>query len=294
MRITDVLLGNLLLEYKETKVRGILNNKNLMDALQKRAESGGDHQAKNLITRQEQDPEDKLVHPAENILRSLAEADPTDNSIYLNWILNRYKDGQFMLEDISRIKADLADFDRLKGQLPQKDINAYKSVTDLRKALSDADQEGEVRSARQEKKEIVDRIKRQEIDVIMDEGNFLVVSPKTPEASNYLGWWTGYTKQSGLEWCTLNRKPLPNYAPDDWNQTDSYNSRGTLYQIIVNHGSPNVRSFQIHYEDGQFMNEQNQPIDQDDIEMLSEIPAYKKFLELLVNKYYSQYFTDSE
>lgn len=285
MKVTDVLLGHILLEYKETKVRGILNNKGLMDAIQKRAESDS-----SANFRPEADPEGELVHPAENVLRSLAEADPTANSQYLNWVLNRYKDGNFMMEDVPRINVDLQDFEKFKNQMPSKDINTYKSLSELLDALDSAKEQGQEKSARQEKSEVVDRIKNNEIDVVIKEGNFMVLSPKTPEASNYLGFWTGRK----LRWCTLNHKPLPNYAPDGYNRTERYNSEGVLYQIIVNHGSPNVRSFLIHYESSQFMNEDNIQIEQDDIEMLSEIPAYKEFLNFLINKYYGKYFTDEQ
>lgn len=67
------------------------------------------------------------------LTRILAKAGPE----YIQWIARQYVNGQFKMEDIPQVKANLDAFRQLTkaNALPSKDINSFKSLMDLRIAL---------------------------------------------------------------------------------------------------------------------------------------------------------------
>ena len=76
-------------------------------------------------------------------------------------------------------------FDKYQSQLKKKDINQYSSFSELEKALSPF-------KTKEQEKEL-----EKQVDKIYEDNDFLVVSPKTQEASCAYG--------SGTKWCTTQR-----------------------------------------------------------------------------------------
>lgn len=140
---------------------------------------------------------------------------------YIQWIVKQYIEGRFKLEDRTRIKDELEEFDRVRSQLEQKDINQYKTLKDLYNVL-DVFSGKEVMSANQIKKEM----KSSGADKLIDNAEILMYKVKTKEAAMLLG--------KGTRWCT---------AAINNNMFDHYNQDGPLFVII---DKENNAKYQIH------------------------------------------------
>ena len=181
-------------------------------------------------------------------------------SDYIQKLVNWYINGQFKLEDVSRVQGYMIRFTELKPKLEKKDIGQYKNVEDLLNVLKQFEGQ-EVKSGKAEEREV----KSTQAKTLVNTPNFKVIIPLTKEASCFYG--------KGTEWCTA--------ATKSDNRFDQYNSQGKLYIIIAGN-----RKFQLHMETSSFMDENDQPIKQSDIELLSKIPEYKDFLNYLIKEYY--------
>lgn len=200
----------------------------------------------------------------QQIIEKLTEADPTPNNKFLQFIVKMYVAGLFRLEDTNRLKGTLTLFNKVAPKLPvdQRNILNYTSLSQLYKVLKPfEDNPTDIQSNKQTKAQI----KQQGANVIIDSPNFKVISPTTEAAACFYG--------KGTKWCTTG---------DNDNQFEHYNSQGSIYIIMTGD-----RKFQLHMETDQFMDEEDVDISEtDDIELLSQIPEYKKFLEWLIDKYY--------
>jgi len=178
MRLYEIFSGNLF----EDKTAYIINHQG--DKLTQRAkEDWGD------------DDEDSPMSPR-FVMSHLETADPTPNQKYLQWIVNIYLSGQFKLEDVSRINDELQEFERVKSQLPNKDINQYKKLTDLYNALKPF-QKQEVTTNNAEEKKLRDEMYKQ-ADILYKGPDGMLLTPKTEAASCYFG--------RGTKWCTAAKK----------------------------------------------------------------------------------------
>ena len=201
---------------------------------------------------------------AEDIVDKLKQADPTQKKNYLQFLAKMYTQGQFRLEDVARLNTDIALYDKVKARLPveQRNILAIGKLSDLYKIIDPyKTPEQDTRSNREVKKEN----KLEGTKVIIDTPNFKVYEMLTEAACKLYG--------KGTKWCT---------AGDQNNQFDNYHRQGAIYVIMAGD-----RKFQIHMESDQFMDEQNDDIQQsDDVEFLSKFPQYTEFLNMLIKKYY--------
>lgn len=176
------------------------------------------------------------------------DADPTPNKKYKVWILRMKKAG-LKSEDLYKITEYLTVFDKYKQKLDVKDINQYKSVSDLFaaiKPIKDAIESGtDIRSDNQKRK-AVGRAST-DIDVILDSDGWKICHPKNKDAAILLG--------SDTEWCTATRS--------DNNMFDTYNKHGPMYVII----SPDNKKWQFHAETTQFMD-----TDDDELDSIKQFP----------------------
>ena len=152
---------------------------------------------------------------------------------YLQWAVRQYASGDFKLEDVSRVKQALKQFQQKQRALPIKDLNQYRSIADLEDAVEEAQPE---QSKRQQKQEI----KTEGADVVVKGSDGVVLELKTKEAACYYG--------KGTKWCT---------AANSNNMFDNYNQAGPLHVFIGNDG----RKFQFHFESRQFMDERDDSVD---------------------------------
>ena len=164
-------------------------------------------------------------------------ADPTQNKAHTQWIVSRYRQGQFRQEDHPRIREALSAFDRpavkagLKANKKPTDINQYKSLSDLEDAV---EPHKEAISGKEEEK----KIKTEGADLIHSDNGVTIHHIKTKDSACSYG--------AGTKWCTAGEKN---------NMFDYYNKKGPIH-VIQHQG----RKYQFHTESHQFMDEKDNPV----------------------------------
>lgn len=171
---------------------------------------------------------------------AVASADPSVNNAYTQWMLNLGMNGKLKTEDLYKATQYLQIFDQHKRQLPIRDINQYKSLPDLFKAIENLVPEQSNRQVDQAEREKI----RQDVNIVYSgpEGKILV--PKTEAASCYLG--------RGTQWCTA--------ATESGNYFDEYNRLGPLYVILPN----DKRKYQFSLPGDQLMDERDEYVNLQD------------------------------
>ena len=162
---------------------------------------------------------------------------------YVKWILKLYQNGSWKTGDSVETKDLLGKFNKLKTRLPveQRDINSYSSVSELYNTLKPY-------LNIQSRSEI-----KQEAEKVYEDNEWLIIIPHTEEAACYYG--------ANTKWCTA--------AKED-NMFDYYNEKGPLY---INIHKPTNRKYQFQFESRQFMDEEDKPI------QLNELPWTKGVLD---------------
>lgn len=108
------------------------------------------------------------------------------NHKYTDWVLKNVDPASENFDDdVEYIVELIKDFDKYQSQFPKKDINQYVSVSEL---------EAVVNFVRKKKKE---KELENQIDKIYEDDKFLVVKPKTEEASCKYG--------ANTKWCTTSK-----------------------------------------------------------------------------------------
>jgi len=167
--------------------------------------------------------QEQIDNVAEFVLKRLEMVDPTPNNKYLQWLANQYIKRNFFLEDGANILSALADFHTHKNNLEKKDINQYKTVSELTQVLRPF-RETDADSTKEQK-----LLAEGQAEIIYDDGNNIILVPKTEEASRY------YAKEKfATEWCTA--------YPDNFNE---YSKAGPLYIII---DDVNDEVYQVHFD----------------------------------------------
>lgn len=288
MKITEITGGSLMLEATEEKIQGLLNNSQKIAAVLKRVNPGRRRMILSVegVPFRDGEPDlpaqdqDRII--AEYVLRELAEFDPTPNSKYLNWLVQRFSEGDVGLHR-NTVRRALTGFERYRKQLDRSDINQYRKIDDVATAVEPLLRADAPASARQQRaRDKAGDFRKGEIKTLIDGARYRVHVPLSQAAMNYLAWLN--VPKENLEWCTLTGKG---------EQFGAYHKKGTVYQISVDLHSNNPRKFLVHYEEGEFMDENDDPISNSDIAMLSEFPEHRQFLEMLVNKHYGKYLSAS-
>jgi hypothetical protein len=189
---------------------------------------------------------------AEFLLQLIWEMDPDPKKSHVQWMLNKFLSknvtARFLLEDLPSIKTALERYIDAKttaGHLErltpeQRDINRFKSANDLIDLMAQF--------------RVVDEKTHREMleqcEIILDDSNYLIVSPKTMDAAIYFG--------RNTEWCTA-------YDPKGDGRTnnmfDYYAKEGPLVIVIDLRGDS---KWQFHYESDSYMDEMDRSIDVDD------------------------------
>lgn len=195
-------------------------------------------------------------------------ADPDPQKKHTQWILKQYKQQNIRQEDHPRIRETLSNFSQYRNRLQKKDINQYKSLSEIDDAVEPL--LGQATSKKEEKKQA----KIEGADLIHKGKDLSVYKIKTEEAACAYG--------AGTKWCTAAREK-------EKNMFDVYNSRGQLY-VSINNKTNEKRQF--HFEDAQFMDEKDRPINLSDY--ISKYPELKNIEEFKNKKNYEHYFMDDD
>ena len=180
---------------------------------------------------QHRDTSDIVDHFANN-------ADPTKKKIHTQWILRQYEKRKIRQEDHPRIKEALSNFETHKGKLEKKDINQYKSLSDVEDAV---EPHLGTTTKRQEKK----AIKSEGADLVHndEERGVTVHHIKTEQAACSYG--------AGTKWCTAGKKD---------NMFNHYNEDGPMF--VIQHGG---RKYQFHNASNQLMDEKDNRVEFKDL-----------------------------
>ena len=202
---------------------------------------------------------------------------PSDSGTYMKWILDGYIDGgNGSLEDIrSSMLSSLEKFIRLvtakKIIAPRADIVQYcglrgcrrkdKQLIGLNDLLDEFSDDTIVSNTKQRK---ID--KHAGADLVYEDEQFRVYHLKTKEAAIFYG--------KGTRWCTASSVENSMF--------DHYNKDGPIYVLIAKHQKSeddHVRKFQLHLSTGQFMDELDHPLKQQDYKRY-----YNSFIRFLTTR----------
>jgi hypothetical protein len=126
---------------------------------------------------------------------------------YLEWSTEEVVDGNISVDEIIPI---IQRFEKIKDNLPKRDINEYSSILSLRKVVKEFGQTP-AEKRREEKRRV-----GEETDFIYKSDRFLVVNPKSTEASCFWG--------KGSKWCI---------SADESNQYEHYSSQNIFFYFII-------------------------------------------------------------
>lgn len=195
---------------------------------------------------------------ARKIIDYIASFDPSPDFRYAQWLVTRWIKNGFLLEDLPQARQELDMFNRFKGRLQQKDLNAYPTLPALATVLVPFAQPGaqtELTSARSEKRALAIRMSTPpEANIIYNDEQIKIVHPMTEAASCYWG--------QNTKWCTAATKGGPVDQFDGANQFASYNARGPLYIVLIKAKNQRYQfQFTGSTTNSYFMNELDKPID---------------------------------
>jgi Domain of unknown function (DUF4116) len=145
-----------------------------------------------------------------DLILRFAGADPTDGKSRTQWLVKTYiQDDQFKLEDLGRVDAALAAFERFKRRLPveQRELSRFKSLRELEtfvdpfvKAEERARLTRDLSTATGREKRRLEEWKARDESIIVqeEEGLPTIAVPMTEFAAQ---WWG-----RGTKWCTSAEK----------------------------------------------------------------------------------------
>jgi len=157
---------------------------------------------------------------SEDDLKKLIEIDPTPTRKFVGWMAKIWISEK---PDIDDLRNTIEEFNTFleKGKTLTKDINQFKSFTDLHSEVDSINQSGEGKS---------NKDLESDYDQVIDNGDILVMSPHTHEASRKLGlsYFAFRSCEEGKDsaWCTTYK------APDHFNNY-YYKNNVTFYYVKV-------------------------------------------------------------
>ena len=184
----------------------------------------------------------------EYVLQVIESLDPTPNKAYTPWLAKMYAKGGLKLEDMNRNGA-LEHFDLAKKKkkvAPEHaDINRFKTYKDFEDVVLSRYQ-----IEPEEKENTPAKAKKSQLR------DCLVIIPEDEEAAIKYG--------KGTKWCTSAIKN---------NYFGAYNRKGPLFIIIPKNPKYAGEKYQVHFETGSYMNEQDNPV--------NLIGLYERFPDLI-------------
>lgn len=167
--------------------------------------------------------------------------DPTYNNgrmgKYTKWLLNIYRTGKFKEGDFNEARKYLPVYDKYKNAIQVKDIMTLKSMGELYRVV-----EPYLEGNKATSKSDATRRTKEDAEKVYEDNQWLIIIPHTMKAAQLYGKHT--------KWCTAAEKSE--------NMFDSYNEDGPLY---INIDKVNNRKYQFHFESGQFMDENDDPLE---------------------------------
>ena len=199
------------------------------------------------------------------------------NHKYTDFVLkNTDGDGELDTDELEHLVGLIKDFDKYSSQFPKKDINQYVSIIELQSVINF------VRTKNKDK-ELEGQAKK-----IYEKGDFVVIQPKTEQASCKYG--------SNTKWCVTSK--------DSGHFGRHTAGRQGLYFIInkAKSTNKNYSKVAIHFDDAgemRYWDSQDSPMNQREIdvfeyafpEMIGSIKKdYKEFAGSMTDKFLTEAF----
>lgn len=191
-------------------------------------------------------------------IKKVSKADPSLKGVYMQWIARVImKNPENRIEDLGRLKKDLENFEKFKSKIEKKDINQYKSFSEIFSVIEPFTKKipktsTEKAAARREKQ--IEAV-REEITIVYSGSEGWIRIPKTKKAAQYLGQST--------RWCTSAKGN---------NMFDHYNTSDSLFVIYE---KSSQKRWQLHVNSGQFANEKDEMQDWKTIPTWARSHIYK-------------------
>lgn len=160
------------------------------------------------------------------------------NKAYFEWVYNLIKKGDIDIENLSEVKPLLDSYDSFKRNLPQdkrniKNFHSFSEFKEYMESLSDDDTTS--------KKQKQTNIKKNEVERVYEDDEYLVMIPKTQRAACLIG--------KGTQWCT---------SADEDNKFNFYSGFGDLYVVVDKNTN---EKYQFHIEQKEYKDETDNDID---------------------------------
>ena len=182
------------------------------------------------------------------LIEKISALDPTPNKELTFWLVLNYANNRISrFEDIAaraipallKFKALLRK-PNLNPPLQIRDINQIKGLSDLENIIEKYTEKQSMSSSEQTSGIEQELIKTNQVQILYNDSQLKVISPKTEKASCFYG--------IGTRWCT---------AAKNGNMFSDYNSEGPLYIIVVKGTN---KKYQFHFQSKQFMNAEDKKI----------------------------------
>jgi hypothetical protein len=179
------------------------------------------------------------------ILKTIEPKDPTQNNQYTQWLARMYSNGGIDINDINQNNIlELYDLAKRRNLIKQEhtDINKFKSYKDFEDIISQYDLPNKLSAGNLKK--AVNKGKSKEV---YKDADVRIIVPTDEAAACYYG--------QGTRWCTATTDP------ETENKFDEYNGQGKLYIMLPKQPKYTGEKYELHFSAGEFMNENNDPID---------------------------------
>lgn len=208
------------------------------------------------------DAKEKFYKDIDNdIYQKIIKLDPTYNESndefgkYTKWVIKMWKGRLLKEEDFYKIEDYLDIYHTYRNRIEEKDIMRIKTPRELYDIIEPYKDKDQPVSKSDEVRKI-----KQDADKVYEDNTWQVIVPKSEEAACYYG--------KGTQWCTA--------ANQSNNMFNFYNRSGKLF---ININKQTKEKFQFHFENSEFMDEQDNPISFEDMgvdETDSLFQFYKK------------------
>lgn len=186
------------------------------------------------------DPDSAKLSSDKIIDHIAAKIDPTVNKAHTQWLVNRYKSGDFKLSDAKDIKKVMKSYEESKSVLENKDLNSFKSVSHLKDAIAPVQSRIDAQKAAASE----DKGASADMPVVFQEDGH--TGYKVPSRAVSIKNYGPQGKLEQTTWCTA--------ANGTNNMFNGY--KGGKYTLHLNNG--NV--LQLHHQSNQLMDKNNRPI----------------------------------
>jgi hypothetical protein len=186
------------------------------------------------------DPESAKMSSDAIVDHIASKIDTSKNKANTQWLVNRYKAGDFKLGHGKDIKKTMTSYEASKDFLENKDIGSYKSISHLKDALVPV--QSEIKSFSERNAEA----KRVDMPVVFDDGSNNI-GYKVPSRQTSINNYGPSGKLAHTNWCTA--------ANSSSNMFNGY--KGGKYTLHLNNG----HILQAHFQSNQLKDINNSSID---------------------------------